>query len=224
MTTGRKTIRAPATHPLGRLEGETQRQLAAFLFWCSLPRTQRRLELAVDAGHGDAGQMAAWRSEYRWDARAAEYDKLVDRVAVDSRSEAVRRDAQLWDEKFMAWRMEQYELGMALCERAKLMLKFPLVEQSTTADGRMVIVKPVRFTVSDAAVVAREGTRLVNLSLNLPTERVGGNVEVGGGVEHEHRHEHWADPELMAMLERAYGGARKLATAVVDVQATEATR
>jgi hypothetical protein len=117
----------------------------------SLGAVARRLEKHVS-------QMERWSKTYGWVSRAAAFDQHLD---AEERKQFEREElaqSQKWRQREAELAEREYHLGQKLVSKAEKMLDIPLT-RTITEDGKTV-VQPARWTVKDAARLAREGTAL----------------------------------------------------------------
>lgn len=116
-----------------------------------------------------------WSSAYDWQERCAAYDEQLRRRLREQRE-------AIWLERREKSREQTWESAQQLRKRLADMQQFPLatVERETarrqSADGTQLIIeqtiiKPAKWTMSDAAKIADTAAKLERLAAELETER-----------------------------------------------------
>ncbi len=155
-----------------RRPGETSAAYAAFCTYRDLGpsrslaeayRQRTGKEQAKQAG----GNWTSWYRRNEWKNRAESYDAYLD-------EEKRRAEAQKWRQRGEDLVEEQYKIAVAMLEKVRQMLNFPLVRQTVEQkdeDGRpvRVIIEPVRWTFGTAARLAQVAVELGRLATGLPT-------------------------------------------------------
>ena len=156
-----------------RRPGETSTAYAAFCTYRDLGPT-RSLDAAYCLAQGYqkgskrvSGFWKRWYRGHEWRSRAEAYDAYLD-------EEKRRAEAQKWRQRGEDLVEEQYKLAVAMLEKARQMLAFPLVRQTVEQrdeDGRpvRVIIEPARWTFGTAARLAQVAVELGRLATGLPT-------------------------------------------------------
>lgn len=155
--------------PWERQPGETAKAFQAFRAYRDLgPARTMLAAYRLTKGKPDAkaisGGWARWSQEHRWTERADAYDLHREQT------ERLERE-QTWRERAAQVADTEWDLGQQLIERAKEMLRYPLVEQRTERDGRTIVVKPSRWTAGDARGYVELATKLLRLATGKPTDR-----------------------------------------------------
>ncbi len=160
-----------------RRPGETSTAYAAFCTYRDLGPT-RTLLAAYQQGGGPkrgpkgaqetSGHWKRWHRRHEWRSRAEAYDAYLD-------EEKRRAEAQKWRERGEDLVEEQYQLAVAMLEKARQMLAFPLVRQTVEQrdeDGRPthITIEPVRWTFGTAARLVMVAVELGRLATGLPTK------------------------------------------------------
>jgi len=110
---------------------------------------------------------SAERGELTWTQRAAAYD---DYLAEQERAK--------WEQRRLALKEQEWEIGSRLLERGQQMLMFPLSvqkkEEVADADGKQVrsvtIIMPAEWKLGDIPKVVQAGSKLARLSADEPTD------------------------------------------------------
>ena len=105
-----------------------------------------------------ASQIERWSKTYDWVSRAAAFDRYLD---AEERKQFAREElalSQKWRQREAELAEREYQIGQKLVSKAEKMLDLPLT-RTITEDGKTVI-QPARWTVKDAARLAREGKAL----------------------------------------------------------------
>ncbi len=157
-----------------RRPGETATAYAAFCVYRDLG-PGRSLDAAYAQAKGlqkgdkrASGNFQRWRRDHAWKNRAEAYDAYLD-------EEKRQAEAQKWRQRGEDLVEEQYQLAVAMLEKVRQMLAFPLVRQvveQTGEDGKpvRVIIEPVRWTFGTAARLAQVAVELGRLATGLPTK------------------------------------------------------
>lgn len=170
-------------YPLKRQRGERRDAHLAFLDYYAMG-AKRSIQKLLDKYRAQAQQtpappttrhmtLARWSAENLWQAR------------LDAQSDIETAEKmRVWEERRKAHAEREWEYAQALFERAETMLKYPLTEQKQTADGRTVILKPVRWRASDITRYLETANELARRALGL-TERleITGDLQVNTAVE-----------------------------------------
>ena len=157
-----------------RRPGETATAYAAFCAYRDLG-PGRSLDAAYAQAKGlqkgdkrASGNFQRWRRDHAWKNRAEAYDAYLD-------EQKRQAEAQKWRQRGEDLVEEQYKIAVAMLEKARQMLNFPLVRQTveqTGEDGRpvRVIIEPARWSFNSAARLAKIGVELGRLATGLPTK------------------------------------------------------
>lgn len=118
--------------------------------------------------------------KYQWEYRYAAYERYLqdqeDKKIVDARA---------------ALRSEEINLAGKLRDKALQMLAMPLaqrVEEFEDADGKHVVVyKPVKWTMADAAKMVELYSKLTRMGLEMPTSNIAVAGQINVSVSEEDR-------------------------------------
>ena len=115
-----------------------------------------------------SGHWKRWYRGHEWRSRAEAYDAYLD-------EEKRRAEAQKWRKRGEDLVEEQYQLAVAMLEKARQMLNFPLVRQVVEQrddDGKPthITIEPARWTFNSAARLAKIAVELGRLATGLPTK------------------------------------------------------
>lgn len=157
--------------PWERQPGETAKAFQAFRAYRDLyPPRDRSVLAAYRQAKGKpharraAGIWNRWCAEHAWVERAHAYDLHREQLERQAREETWRvRAAQVAD--------TEWDLAQQLIERAREMLRLPLVEQRLERDGRTIIIKPTRWSAGDVRGYAELASRLMRLATGKPTDQ-----------------------------------------------------
>lgn len=116
-----------------------------------------------------------WSGRYAWQERVTAFDE-------QQRAAERARAVALWQARKEATRERYYSMSERLADRAIEMLGFPLATVERTekvrqgADGRSTIIeqtviKPSKWAVRDAALIADVAVKLARLSAEMETDR-----------------------------------------------------
>jgi hypothetical protein len=128
--------------------------------------------------------ISRWAARYNWVERAGLYDEHLFRLRRRTREKAEAAEAQKWARRRAEQREVGYEISRSLIDKARRMLRLPLVEvkrqevKEGYEDGRektvqINIFKPVRFSAADAARMLVTADRLTRLALSMPLSHTG---------------------------------------------------
>jgi hypothetical protein len=157
-----------------------------------------------------------WSSRYSWVARAEAYDGDIAEKERIAKDDAINKEMEKWAERRIATKEVEWKKAELLDEKAAQMLKFPLQEVEhkeieTLDDGRTLvkttIIKPVRFSVRDAAIMVKVADDLRRNSCDMETGRmtVQGTGDGGAIVVEDYEAKHrkrWMEalPAIIGML------------------------
>lgn len=103
--------------------------------------------------------LAHWSVDYSWQVRVAAWEALKQ---AEAEAEWNRRRQELCE--------IEWSKAKTLLERAEAMLKHPFTEEIKSETG--TIIKPVKWTASDAARYTELASKLMRLAAGLETERL----------------------------------------------------
>jgi hypothetical protein len=86
-----------------------------------------------------------------------------------AREKAFKAEAEKWARRQIAIREERHAIGQSLELKAKEILAFPIVERKRNR-GK-TIIKPAKWTMSDAAKLAETGMKLKAFSAGVATDK-----------------------------------------------------
>lgn len=115
-----------------------------------------------------------WSSAHDWVERARAYDGHLGSIELAAREQALMDEAEKWAKRKIEQRERDYVMAEQLHARALEMLAFPLTETVIEVDeeGHPVrIIRPMRWTLADAARLADVASKLGRLALDMPTDR-----------------------------------------------------
>jgi hypothetical protein len=148
--------------------GESGRAFAAFAVYRDLG-PDRSLDKAYAAARQDQsgiktvpGYWRQWCVRYQWVDRAAAYDAAMRAKEQAARERAQAAEAETWARRRAEEAEQEWAASRQLLDKARLMLQFPLVEQ-TTENGQTV-VKPARWALRDAAALLDTAAKLARLA------------------------------------------------------------
>ncbi|MCL4296167.1 MAG: hypothetical protein KJ077_10585 [Anaerolineae bacterium] len=155
--------------PTAKVEEETDRANEALRDYCLMGagRSLRGLVKMYEQQMADNPRyrppstafstIATWSAAFQWVARANDYDRLER----ESRMQLRQKRIEQWEEK--AW-----EAASALMDKASQMLKFPII-QTTTTDGKTT-VEPARWNMDTIPRLVQVADRMARLSTGSETE------------------------------------------------------
>jgi hypothetical protein len=167
----------------GRLPEESTPAYAAFKAYVDFG-SHRSIEAVHRKLTKSTRLLKRWSSKYSWVERAGLYDEHMVRVQQRAREAAEVVEAQTWARRRAKLLEEEFEIGQKLIEKARQMLQMPIVEVKREVvverhnDGRdkivqLSVLRPVRFTMSDAGRMFMLADKLIRLSLGMPTQVIG---------------------------------------------------
>ena len=153
-----------------RQGGESAKAFAAFIVYRDMGSKRSLREVGQKLGKSSA-LIERWAALWGWGERVAAFDAHVEAVAHAAEEEALKANARKWAKRAEAHREDKFADAAMLKEKARAMLAFPLIERTTSQDGKTVIIKPGRWNMGDAARMLDLADRLEALSVGAPTER-----------------------------------------------------
>jgi hypothetical protein len=121
-------------------------------------RASRSLATVAGRLGKHVSQMERWSKRHNWVTRATAFDRHLD---AEERKQFEREElaqSQKWRQREAELAEREFQLGQKFVNKAEKMLDLPLT-RTITEDGKTVI-QPTRWTVKDAARLAREGKAL----------------------------------------------------------------
>jgi len=160
-----------------RQHGESDVAYAAFQVYLEMgsERTFReayRQHVGNPEATQAAGYFSQWTLKFKWAERVEEYEAWLGEVDDDERRRSMRAQQKKIAERRRiandtAWRFQEL-----LFEKAAQILAMPMTEQTLDRDGVTIILKPVRFRLSDAARMIHIADRLARLATDMSTDNV----------------------------------------------------
>jgi hypothetical protein len=109
---------------------------------------------------------------YRWPERVNAWDAMLRSRDLAAREAAQAAEAERWAARRAAEAEREWEAAQALMDKATTMLRFNLtVTERTGPDGETVIIKPARWSMSDAARLMDTAAKLARLAAGMETDR-----------------------------------------------------
>lgn len=164
-----------------RQPGESEKCWKGFECWLQMDLRVRTLkEVARVLGYNLA-TMRIWSAKWSWERRSREYGAFLFSQAEDERLAQIRRM-----ERKRAARQEALEENLwadyeLLQEKARAILRLPLVEERYVRDEvgpdgvtvqHIYNVQPVRTTLAMGTQMLETGMKLAQSSLGMPTQRI----------------------------------------------------
>lgn len=150
-----------------RLPDESEEAYAAFLIYRDLGiirsvlKAYRQKSGKITAKQAP-GQWNKWAKDYRWRARARDYDNYLASQRQAGIDRVARSEGGEWERRRSQQVCDDYDLARQLLKQAKLIASFPLTRQETMKDGKAMIIQPVEPKhLRDASAIARDATAMV---------------------------------------------------------------
>jgi len=140
-----------------RMPGESAKAHEAARVYLEM-RASRSLAAVARRLGKHVSQMERWSKRYEWISRAAAFDQHLDGEERKQFERTELAESQKWRQRQVELAEREFQLGQKLVCKAEKMLDLPLT-RTITEDGKTV-VQPARWTVKDAARLAREGKAL----------------------------------------------------------------
>ena len=122
-----------------------------------------------------AGYFQAWSARNDWVQRARAYDAYQDELARIEKEKVWRaRAAQQAD--------DTWQIAVKLEDKMRKMLELPLTQQIVEDGGRIVIIKPSRWTMTDAVRIAKQVDDMKRMATGHPTTRSEVTMSGGSGI------------------------------------------
>jgi hypothetical protein len=115
--------------------------------------------------------LQAWSSRFAWVARAREHDAAVAKAEAAARAAAIETEAQKWASRRERTHDTDWQLSIALRTKAAEILRRDLDDPS------------IRWTLRDAANLAKLASELARLAVGLETERYAVTAPGGGPIQ-----------------------------------------
>jgi len=157
-----------------RQEGESAKAYEAFAAYRdlgpdrSLPAAYRQRYGKKPAAGGVPGYFLAWSSAHRWVERCRLYDAhLEEQALAELEGEWIQRRNRVRD--------TEWSISERLMERLEGMLEHPLTEEVVEEDDedglRVTTIKPSRWTLNTARLIAESISKLQRLATGQATSR-----------------------------------------------------
>lgn len=123
-----------------------------------------------------SGSWHYWSATWKWEERAAAYDRHLDLLRRVQVEESEKAEAEKWAQERREIRKRELAMAGALIKRAEEMLSFPLttVTEDTVIEGGKAIhrkiVEPAKWTFSTAARLIDLADKLMRLAAEMETE------------------------------------------------------
>lgn len=139
------------------LPAHNRRILKAYRQWADADNKQRVLEGKSEI----LRKMRTFPSS--WD-RQSIYWRWRERADLKERSDRTERQAR-HRQRLLELEEVEWKTGKALVDRAKEMVEYPLVTQTTSDDGKIIIIKPASWTAADAARYLSVGSEITRKAI-----------------------------------------------------------
>lgn len=152
-------------------EGRTLDKAVAVLLdrWPDIAQRDSRSRLSQTSYKGRAGH---WSSKNQWVERATAWDAHVESIRLRAEEKGMKNMARHVEARVEQVREIEYEIGNAAYKALVQALQVsPLGETRETKDGKTIIhVAPNPVFFKNLPGIMREGSRMIRLSLGMPTE------------------------------------------------------
>jgi hypothetical protein len=152
-----------------RLENETAKAFSAFVEYAQMGEGNRSIRAVAGKLLKSSTIIGRWSRRHQWQKRVALWDKKQAELIYAAQEKALKAEAGKWAKRQISIREERYQMGQSLELKAKEMLAFPMVERKRNR-GK-TIIKPAKWTMSDAARLADTGMKLKALSAGVATDK-----------------------------------------------------
>lgn len=103
--------------------------------------------------------LETWSSRYDWQRRVAAWQALQ-----------IAKEHEKWEERRREWRERAFGLATSLAEKAELMLRMPIVQTVTRANG-LKVIEPADWSFNTPAQMAAVADKLARLAAEMDTDR-----------------------------------------------------
>lgn len=150
-------------------EGRTIEKAVDILIekWPTIPGRDPRTELSKPSYMNRAKH---WSSERRWVERAEAYDAHLDDILLEAREGGMKRMANRLEGRIEAVKEMEWAIGEQAYKQLVQFLQMPPVGRTETKDGKTIHYHPNPGWTKVAPAIMREASRLIRLSIDLPTE------------------------------------------------------
>lgn len=185
--------------PWEQLSNESAAAFGLFRAYLELG-PDRSVEAVIENSETSEKAIRLAYKKYKWVSRARVYDNYLARAELNAAKRKLEQDAVKWVHRFTELRESEWSNAQQLIAKAKKMLAFPLTEETVveTAGPEItdfetgekvptkkitIIVKPVKFTLKDAALFVDTASKLMRLASGQETERKLLGVNVFGSAD-----------------------------------------
>lgn len=116
-------------------------------------------------------QMAKWSSRWNWVERSKAWDIDQEEERRKAGLVAMADEAKVWERRQREIREADYQLAVALREKAKAMLEYPLAKRVVMEGDTQVHIHPARWSIGQAARMVEASSMLARLSAGMATEK-----------------------------------------------------
>jgi hypothetical protein len=179
-------------------EGDRAFAAARLYFEMGKTRSLRAAAEKLDKSYTIVGR---WSEKYHWVARARAFDAYLHDLEMQMMETEVKDRAKKWADRREKLLEREWETAEKLLERADAMMKFPLARQTTSDDGKTIIVEPARWNVATALKTLDLASRLGRLAVGEVTERTSASNTVTVESKSEMNFSKFTDDELETFLD-----------------------
>jgi hypothetical protein len=176
-----------------QMEGESPEAYAAFRQGYLELGAERTLAEAATTTGREPRLIQRLASLFQWIKRARAYDRWLNHVQEVAVKKSLEKDAVTWARRRSQFREVEYSLAGELIQQARKILALPITEEVIESDTvepgedgmvrrTVIVIKPVRVTMRDAAIMIDTASKLARLSANLETERKLLGLDVSGDL------------------------------------------
>jgi hypothetical protein len=150
-------------------EGRTIEKAVDILIqkWPDIPQRDPRSELSRNSYLNRAKH---WSSERRWVERAEAYDAHLDGMLIEAREHGMQRMANRLEGRIESIKEMEWAIGSKAYEQLKEFMEMSPVGRTETKDGKTIHYHPNPRWTQVAPAIMREASRLIRLSVDMPTE------------------------------------------------------
>jgi len=169
-----------------RQEGETEKAFTGFQLYLELGADRSVLKAyrlytgRIEAQQSN-GTFSTWATQNNWVARALAYDQWCGSIDNDRYEQSAAKEQSKLAKRRAAANDTAWEMAKLLIEKAKMILKVPILQQTIESEetddkGNVVkvvkIIMPAKFKVADAALMVKVADNLARLATDMSTSNV----------------------------------------------------
>lgn len=112
-----------------------------------------------------------WSTRWRWVERSKAWDIDQEQQRRQLEEAAMKDQSGVWAKRMLEQREADYQIAVALREKAKAMLDFPIAKRVVMEGTNQVHIHPAKFSFGQAATMMRVSTELARLACGMATEK-----------------------------------------------------